>query len=604
MGDRGVALHKQGCHFAMFAAKSDARGASDPQHDSSSTQTMATNLPDLLATTVQHYQSGRFKQARSICLRILRHQPHHPEANHIFGLLAHQDGDNRTAVKSIRKAVSARPTNALYQFNLGVVLEAKGDADAAIELYRKAIAINPEFGDAHNNLGVLLLTRGNVEAAQLQFERATRLNAKNAEAWANLGKTMLDKRSPAEALTHFECAVSLNSSLAEAHFGVGKCHEELHDWKNAEISYRNALRLNPNFIEAQNNLGTTLLAQGNYHEAQAVFRRLLELKHGTTRATTVALESQCLSREATLPVAERRILRHKLVDRIEQIQYLLERGLLDSSFEQLVEQCELILGGRNGAMGDYVTLPKEAASWVEVVCDSVIHFKNAPALGAGAVNPTLDFRKLEDEFLSTPTAVVCIDDFLRAEALRDLFSFALESTIFFGADPAGYVTSYVGEGCNCSLLYQIAEELKRYFPTVIGEQFLSNLWIYRHHEPGKGVDIHTDYGAVTINFWFTPDMANLTPDHGGLVVYKKQEPLDWDWIQFNKNKNSAEVQDRIKSYLGSAEKLTIPYRENRAVLFRSTLFHGSDEYRFRDGFENRRMNLSMLFGERCATPNG
>ncbi len=596
-------FRNRGCHFAMIAAQSDVQPASETLHDGSSTQTMVTNLPDLLATTIQHYQSGRFKQARSICLRILRHQPHHPEANHIFGLLAHQDGDNRTAVKTIQKAVSARPTNALYHFNLGVVLESNGDADAAIEFYRKAIANNPKFGDAHNNLGVLLLMRGNVEAAQLQFERATRFNAKNAEAWVNLGKTMLDKHSPAEALAHFECAVGLNSSLAEAHFGVGKCHEEQHDWKNAEISYRHALRLNPNFIEAQNNLGTALLAQGNYHEAQAVFRRLLELKHGTIRATSVALESQCLSREATLPVAERRILRHKLVDRVEQIQYLLERGLLDSSFERLVERCQLILGERNGAMGDYVMLPNEAASWVEVVCDSVIHFKNAPALGAGAVNPTLNFRKLEDEYLSTPTSVVCIDNFLRPEALLGLRNFSLESTIFFGADPAGYVTSYVGDGFNCSLLYQIAEDLKRCFPTVVGEQFLSNMWIYRHHEPGKGVDIHTDYGAVTFNFWFTPDVANLTPNRGGLVVYKKEEPLDWDWIQYNKNKNSPEIQDRIKSYLGSAETVPIPYRENRAVLFRSTLFHGSDEYRFRDGFENRRMNMSMLFGERCAMPN-
>ena len=44
--------------------------------------------------------------------------------------------------------------------------------------------------------------------------------------------------------------------------------------------------------------------------------------------------------------------------------------------------------------------------------------------------------------------------------------------------------------------------------------------------------------------------------------------------------------------------MTIPYRGNRAVLFHSNLFHKSDTVRFKEGFENRRMNVTMLFGKR------
>ena len=46
--------------------------------------------------------------------------------------------------------------------------------------------------------------------------------------------------------------------------------------------------------------------------------------------------------------------------------------------------------------------------------------------------------------------------------------------------------------------------------------------------------------------------------------------------------------------------MTIPDRSNRAVLFHSNLFHKSDKVRFEEGFENRRTNVTMLFGKRGA----
>jgi hypothetical protein len=44
--------------------------------------------------------------------------------------------------------------------------------------------------------------------------------------------------------------------------------------------------------------------------------------------------------------------------------------------------------------------------------------------------------------------------------------------------------------------------------------------------------------------------------------------------------------------------MTIPYRANRAVIFDSDLFHETDAIRFRDGFENRRINCTLLYGFR------
>ena len=56
----------------------------------------------------------------------------------------------------------------------------------------------------------------------------------------------------------------------------------------------------------------------------------------------------------------------------------------------------------------------------------------------------------------------------------------------------------------------------------------------------------------------------------------------------------------IKKFLVDHEdqKVIVPYKENRAVLFDSRLFHGSNAPRFKSGYINHRINITMLFGKK------
>lgn len=42
--------------------------------------------------------------------------------------------------------------------------------------------------------------------------------------------------------------------------------------------------------------------------------------------------------------------------------------------------------------------------------------------------------------------------------------------------------------------------------------------------------------------------------------------------------------------------ITVPHKPNRAVIFDSALFHQTDRYSFKQGYENGRINLTLLFG--------
>src|SRR6202040_676518 len=88
--------------------------------------------------------------------------------------------------------------------------------------------------------------------------------------------------------------------------------------------------------------------------------------------------------------------------------------------------------------------------------------------------------------------------------------------------------------------------------------------------------------------------ANLDKGSGGLVVYDVQALLNWDFDTYN-GKLVA-----IGSYLRrkKAGSIRIPYKQNRAIIFNSDLFHATEAVHFRPGYENYRVNVTMLYGLR------
>ena len=73
-------------------------------------------------------------------------------------------------------------------------------------------------------------------------------------------------------------------------------------------------------------------------------------------------------------------------------------------------------------------------------------------------------------------------------------------------------------------------------------------------------------------------------------------PLDWEPYKYNGDVPGA------RKFLADAgaKSQTVPYRANRAVIFDSDLFHETDVLKFKPGYENRRINITMLFGRRIA----
>jgi len=146
-------------------------------------------------------------------------------------------------------------------------------------------------------------------------------------------------------------------------------------------------------------------------------------------------------------------------------------------------------------------------------------------------------------------------------------------------------------------------ELRRALPRILKDHPPKYLWGYKYESSDEsdegdgedgGTNLHADMAAVNVNVWLTPDHANLDPNSGGLVVYTVKPPGDWNHHKYNRDTDF--VYDELIAPSGYAN-VTVPYKLNRVVMFDSALFHLTDKCKFKKGYTNRRINLTILYGE-------
>ncbi len=170
----------------------------------------------------------------------------------------------------------------------------------------------------------------------------------------------------------------------------------------------------------------------------------------------------------------------------------------------------------------------------------------------------------------------------------------LESTIWHDfSHIGGFVASYLEDGLACPLLLQIADEIRGAFPELLEKHPLSQAWAFKGLQAKAAIDAHADDAAVSINFWVTPDHANLNPDGGGLVVCRAPPPAAWQVQGLRCGHGS----DLRHSWTGTPPTAwsCLTARTARSCS-NPGCFTAPDATEFATGYENHRINLTLLFG--------
>ena len=418
------------------------------------------------------------------------------------------------------------------------------------------------------------LHAGHPAEAERDYRAALELVPVDPAATHNLGVAIAAQGHHRAAVSCFEEALRADPGFVSAHFNRGVALMRLDETEEAIRAFSRATQLDPQLYEAHRILGFLWLSRGERGRSLDHFARTYELRRGDER-TTIALKSLTTA------------TRHKLEHDAEQFLYLSQRTrdrlrfeLLARSYRavaaQLTNEVTVLSDAQMDALGDDYNTP--------------IHLRAAPEVAGRALSERTDRDALAAQF--DRQGAVFVDDLLTPQALDSLRRFLLESTIWHDfSHIEGFVASYLEDGLACPLVLQIADDIRRAFPEILGGHPLSQAWAFKGLDAKAAVDVHADDAAVSVNFWVTPTEANLDPEHGGLVICCAPPPDDWEIEDYDADR------EHIVTFLerNGGKSLMVPYRQNRAVLFSSRLFHHSDQPQFATGYENHRINLTLLY---------
>ncbi|MDA0739848.1 MAG: tetratricopeptide repeat protein [Nitrospirae bacterium] len=539
------------------------------------------SVNDKFGEAVSYHKAGRFLEAEQLYRQILEEVPSHADALHLLGVLAYQKTDYLQARDFLEQAIRQDEYKPLYHYNLALALEKNGDRVEAIRAYEHAVRLKPNYIEAQNNLGNVYREQGDLRAAISAYERVIQLKPDYASAYNNLGVALKESHDLDRAVEVYQHALRLDPNNAESHYNLGMVYIEREQGANAAPAFQKALELKPDYAKAHHNLGLALLWQGHSEEALFRFRKSADLTQNHGRSVNASS-----------------VLSSRIKHDAEQLEYLRRQGisvLMPDAYSEVLRNLKEETASLHEANQPIAVSPFHAEALAPSF-NRILHYASSPIFPDGALNPNLDREDIQQRYQSSYPEIICIDELLKEDALKSLRQFCLESTIWKKGYMEGYVGAFLSEGFASSLLLQVAEELRQQFPGIFHDHPLLQAWAFKQDSQRRPLNIHADAAAVNVNFWITPNEANLDLTCGGLTVWDKEAPKDWDFKVYNDSKNKPKIMEFLRS--NGAAPVTVPYRENRALIFNSDLFHESDRCHFRDDYESRRINITLLYGHR------
>jgi tetratricopeptide (TPR) repeat protein len=334
------------------------------------------------------------------------------------------------------------------------------------------------------------------------------------------------------------------SKKAREHLLRGNALTEEGDFPRAIESFKQAIALDPALTEAYRHLGSLLAETGSVAEGFDYLMKRAELVKGRGTAP------QSLPTEPP----------HKIKHDREQRAYLIAQGKTPAT-----------------------TSAKD-----------LFHIAHGARLPGSTLNRNHSTAAVLERWRASDPRAVVIDDFLTRPALEQLRCYCAESTVWRRVYDAGYIGATPADGFACPLLAQITEEISSVYLDILGGHGFRYLGAFKYDsELSTGTNIHADYSAINVNLYITPDDANLDPDTGGMLIWNVAARDERELRRYNGSDSE------IREYLhrSQAQTTRVAHRANRAVLFKSSLFHKTDTCRFKEGYLNKRINVSFLFGQ-------
>ena len=215
-------------------------------------------------------------------------------------------GDLNLAAAGFAEAAKASPTFAPAHFNLGLVREEQGRFEEAIVSLQTAVRLQPGMHGANLFLGIAHYRLNQFEPALTAVKKETSAYPKDSSAWMWQGVIELAMNQPEDAAVALDKAASLAPNNVDVLYHRGQAHllvsknsyekmfrSDPNSWRvhqvlaqanaqaerpmDAIAEYLEAIKLAPTQPGLHEELGTEYSAVAKAGEAEAAYRRELEI---------------------------------------------------------------------------------------------------------------------------------------------------------------------------------------------------------------------------------------------------------------------------------------------------------------------------------------
>ena len=510
----------------------------------------------LLDSALKFHREGNIDQADDIYKAILKSDKKNFDANHLHGLVLSQKKKHKEALGFLKEAFNQNSNNYELTNNLGIVYKNLQDYNNAQKLYLLAIKIDKN----------------------------------NYKAYFNYGNLCIDFKKYDQAIDFLKKSISYNDNFATAYQRLSEVYQLKYKIerdkelliKSQEYS-KKTIEINPLYYDAYVLLALSYLWMGKIKEANDVFKKHYSL---------FILDNNNLNNIIKKYLSDSYNLGLLIKHEYEQLTYIDNDldGIRNMKFSK--EYYEFLKKNYSSVINNSFNMEKiEYKNKIQLL--QQLYNKPPKSFSNNLLNLNNDIKSIEHEYVNSNPEIVVIDNLLTPEALLSLQKFCNSANIFKRPYPNGYVGAFLSHGMSNEFLLKLSEDLRLTYKEIMKDYKLIQSWIFKHDTNQKGVITHADVAKVNVNLWISRQESNLSPKTGGLQIWKKIPPDDWSFGDYNYDINSKKMEELLKK--DKAEKIQVPYKENRAVIFNSKLFHKTDRFDFKDNFTDRRLNLTFLY---------
>ena len=190
----------------------------------------------------------------------------------------HRHDSREYEMRYVQAALRADPNNLAARVGLASALLTRGDADGAVWQCEEALRRHPDSTEARKILGMALLQAGKPRVAPGHLESVLGDSPGDAEVIHAMAVIMTQLQRFDQAVKYYRTVLKYRSlrNDASVHSNLGVALARVGRVEQAEAAFRRALQLNPDYAPAYNSLGPLLVRSQRTQQAVTLFQQAVK----------------------------------------------------------------------------------------------------------------------------------------------------------------------------------------------------------------------------------------------------------------------------------------------------------------------------------------